>query len=880
MAGSSLINIGLSGVRAHQAALATTGQNITNATVEGYSRQRVDLATQTASGVGAAQNGVRIVAVERIVDEAVNGQLRQDTSARAAFEQLEAQLERIDNLLADEAGNLNRGLERFFDALNSAAAAPSSLPARQLVIAEAESLVARFQGIDGRLRAQRAEVAQDLRDEVDGINELSGQLAAINQRIGPDPARAGSTLLDERDELLRQLAERVDIRVVDQPGSGMSVFVGNGQALVVGGNGTSLRIGEDGQLRVAGAGEAGPTLTPRGGSLGGLLDFRDQQLEPVIAALGTLALGFAGTFNDAHRQGIDLAGRYGGDFFGNLNDESLMAQRLRPVNSQANASAGDLRVAVSDVTQLEATSYRLNFLADPAESFEVRRVSDGATVATGKSNSGRPGTIEFDGLRVELGGGPIRPGASYRIDAAAQGVGDLRVRIQDGRELALANPVTVATGSANQGTGQLAVSRVEDSANALFADEGRLSPPLLVRFTSPTSYDVLDNSDPLNPVPLDPPVWGLPFVPDGRQGLLPEGGQQLVMSGGLDANALARSELRTSTLAPAPNALQPETLSLLREEPGLGGETLLGRVEITAGMSARSVAAALSALPGASAAARTTVTLENLVDNGIGEPVRLGVNGELLTLPPGASLNDLADAITANDALRQAGIEARSDGSRLTLTAALGDDIALHFAGDVSDRLTVTDAGGRSAALRGSGPDGLYGAVTVGGAVRLLVDDGLRLDSDGRLPGGGLFAAAEALGPASLGFQLTMTGRPEAGDSFALDFAADATLDNRNALALANLAIEPRLGDPPVNFSEAYSQIVEGVGLATNQARLDEQAAAGLLEQSVARRESISGVNLEEEAANLIRFEQAYNASARVVAVARDIFTSLLNAIG
>jgi len=88
------------------------------------------------------------------------------------------------------------------------------------------------------------------------------------------------------------------------------------------------------------------------------------------------------------------------------------------------------------------------------------------------------------------------------------------------------------------------------------------------------------------------------------------------------------------------------------------------------------------------------------------------------------------------------------------------------------------------------------------------------------------------------------------------------------------------LGDPPVNFSEAYSQIVEGIGLATNQARLDEQAAAGLLEQSVARRESISGVNLEEEAANLIRFEQAYNASARVVAVARDIFTSLLNAIG
>jgi len=700
MAGSSLINIGLSGVRAHQAALATTGQNITNATVQGYSRQRVDLATQTASGVGAAQNGVRILAVERVVDEAVTGQLRQDTSARAGFEQLTAQLERVDNLLADEASNLNRGFERFFAALNNAAAAPSSLPARQLVISEAESLVARFQGIDGRLRAQRSEVALDVRDEVDRINELSGNLADINRRIGPDPDRASNTLLDERDELLRQLAERVDVKVVDQPGAGMSVFVGNGQPLVIGGNGATLRVGDDGQIRVAGAGDATPGLELRGGSLGGLLAFRDQQLEPVIDSLGTLALGFAGSFNETHRQGIDLAGRRGGDFFGDLNDAALRQQRIRPANDAADAGAGNLSVAITDVGRLQASSYTLNFLADPAESFEVRRLSDGATVATGKINTGRPGSIEFDGLRVDVSGGAIQPGSSYRIDAAAGGVADLRVRLQDGRELALASPVAVTTGSANQGTGQLSVSRVEDSSNPVFAAEGALTPPLLVRFTSATSYDVLDNSDPLAPVPLDPPVWGLPFVPDGQQGMLPEGGQQLITSGGLDANALARADLRTDTLEPAANALQAERLTLLREEPGLGSDTVLGQVDITPAMSARAVAAALNGLPGASASARTTVTLEALQDNGIGEPVRIGVNGELLTLPAGASLDDLADAISASEALRQAGIEARSDGSRLTLSAALGDDIALHFSGDVSDRLTVTDTAGRSVALQ------------------------------------------------------------------------------------------------------------------------------------------------------------------------------------
>ena len=84
----------------------------------------------------------------------------------------------------------------------------------------------------------------------------------------------------------------------------------------------------------------------------------------------------------------------------------------------------------------------------------------------------------------------------------------------------------------------------------------------------------------------------------------------------------------------------------------------------------------------------------------------------------------------------------------------------------------------------------------------------------------------------------------------------------------------------PANFSETYTSIVEKVGIRTAQLRADTQAAEALLAQSVARRESVSGVNLDEEAANLIRFEQGYNASARVMQVAREIFDVLLGAVG
>lgn len=880
MADASLINIGLSGVRAHQAALATTGQNITNASTPGYTRQVVNLETQTSNGSGIGAQGVTVQGVQRVYDAATVNQIRLDTSAKARYDELLGQISQVDSLLADEASNLNRGFEQFFASLHSAANEPSSLPARQLVISEAEGLVARFQAIDGRLREQLSAVNRQAGSELATINELAAGIGALNARLGPMQADDPNTnaLLDQRDEMLRQLAEHVDIKTTAE-GLGMNVFIGKGQSLVVGASVTRLELSSDGAVQIRTRdGDAALPVTVRGGSLGGLLSFRDETLEPVRDELGRLALSFAATVNEVHQEGISLRGEYGGSLFSDVNSLAARESRTQAANQAANLSSVALAVRVDDPAALAASDYRISFDGDVG-AFTVRRDSDGAVVAAGTLSAARPLQVAFDGLTLSVGEGVVAAGAEFRVTGAGAGVSDLGVALTDPRDLALASPLSVRAGAANQGTGSLAVTSVTDVANPLFDGADELLPPLLVRFTSATSYEVLDNSDPANPVPLTPPLWGLPFVPGGEQPLFPDQEQKLLVSDGLDVGALpAAASIGNDLSAPA-NPLAAESVRFLRNDPATGDASQFDQVDLPAGASARAIAAALNEVDGVAASARTELRVSALRDNGLGEPLGVAVNGELLTLPPGSGLADLADAVNASAALAAAGIRAVSDGTSLTLSSELGDDLSLHVSGDVSDGITLANAHGDTLDLDGSGPGGVYQSATVAGSVRLLLDAGIDVESDSAAPAGGLFSAEPMALPAALGFQATISGRPEAGDSFAIGFNDAGNLDNHNALALADLQIVPSLGDPPVNFSEAYSSIVELVGIRTSQARSDAEAADGLLQQSVARRDSLSGVNLDEEAANLIKYEQGYNASARIISVANEIFDALLGAV-
>ncbi|MDV3503851.1 flagellar hook-associated protein FlgK [Marinobacter sp. M-5] len=139
-----------------------------------------------------------------------------------------------------------------------------------------------------------------------------------------------------------------------------------------------------------------------------------------------------------------------------------------------------------------------------------------------------------------------------------------------------------------------------------------------------------------------------------------------------------------------------------------------------------------------------------------------------------------------------------------------------------------------------------------------------------------LFSENPGDGAEYQGFQFEISGNPAVGDVFSIDFNENGVSDNRNAEFLAALGTANTMNGGTQNFTEGYAGLVEAVGVKTRQSQLDSDAGATLLEQSTNQRESVSGVNLDEEAGKLIQYQAAYNASAQVMSVAQDLFNTLL----
>ncbi len=153
-------------------------------------------------------------------------------------------------------------------------------------------------------------------------------------------------------------------------------------------------------------------------------------------------------------------------------------------------------------------------------------------------------------------------------------------------------------------------------------------------------------------------------------------------------------------------------------------------------------------------------------------------------------------------------------------------------------------------------------------------------------PAEGILAQAGA--PYSnYGFDFDIEGTPATGDTFTLEFNEGGFDDNRNGLKLADLqngelvrknVVTTATADNHETFNQAYSGLVSDIGVVTGQAITSASAFDALAEQSEAWYESLSGVNLDEEAANLLRFQQSYSASAQVLAAAQEVFDTLLSA--
>lgn len=129
------------------------------------------------------------------------------------------------------------------------------------------------------------------------------------------------------------------------------------------------------------------------------------------------------------------------------------------------------------------------------------------------------------------------------------------------------------------------------------------------------------------------------------------------------------------------------------------------------------------------------------------------------------------------------------------------------------------------------------------------------------------------------GYEVTLNGDPQAGDSFDFTYNNNGGGNNENAALMGELQQVSGLDNGQSNFQKAFGRIIGLVGVNTQSAQINRDAAESILFQAKERRESLSGVNLDEEAANLMKFQQAYEASAQVINVARTLFQTVLDAV-
>lgn len=643
----SIFQIGVSGLNAAQAGLLVTSHNITNASREGYHKQEAVTTTQVPlqTGSGFFGQGVLVETVRRAYSQFLDNALLQAETQASYLDTYHAQISQINNMLADPTAGLSPTLQAFFSGVQDVASNPSSVPSRQQLLSLTQGLVARFQSFDGRLSDLRTAVNRQVSDVTGEINTLAGEIASLNDqivRMQADPSKPPNDLLDQRDALLSELNKLVRVSAIGLSDGSINVFIGNGQSLILGNQAFELDAGPSaenpqdyGIFYVAGSNRIPLSSSSlQGGTLGALFDFRGQTLDSAQNQLGLVATVLAQTFNDQHELGMDLEGNLGGAFF--------EVPQASAIANQSNTGSAVLAATNTDVGALTGSDYRVQFASG---AWTVTRLSDNtqSTFAT------LPQVV--DGVQISIASGAAAAGDSFLVQPTRNGARDIAGSITDTSKIAAAAPVRTAADIDNIGKATISPGVVVDTGNAAFATAGALTPPILIRFTSPAVYSIYDNTNPASPA---------------------------LIQAGIAYDALAQNEV----------------------------------------------------------------------------------------FPTSTSVD--------------------------------------------------------------------------------------------------------------YGYRVSLTGVAAAGDAFTVGYNTSGVADNRNALLLAGLQTTNTVANGTANYQSAYTQLVSQVGNRTRQIQVQSQAQDALVTQARAAQQSLSGVNLDEEAANLIRFQQAYQASGKVLQIANSLFASIL----
>ena len=481
---ADMLGNALSALVSYQRALATTSHNIANADTEGYSRQTVSFATRIPQQMGELSigSGVTVSNISRAYDSFATSQLRTVNSAHSQLDTYYQFAAQLDNTLADSEFGVSAALSNFYNSVQTVADDPASISARRLFLSEAQSLSDRFAGMSNYLDDMQQQANTQIQSIVSEVNSLTERIADINNLIVESQGQFGgapSDLLDDRDQALLELNRLVSVSSVEQNDGSMSVFIGNGQALVLGNEPVPVKTTRSpmdvSRLEVAldiGGQSSVITQSLQGGQLGGVLSFRDGLLTETENELGRIALALSASVNEQNQAGVDLYGDRGQAIF-NAPQPSI-------VNSANNSGSATVTATFDNIGQVTGENLILRY---NGSAWELSNTPGNTAVSADSGSGTLADPFIVGGMALSISGTPSA-GDEFQIRPSADAAGMLTVEMTDPARVAAAAATRSEAGAANTGTGQISQTEILDAGNANLTD------PVDITFLDASTYQI------------------------------------------------------------------------------------------------------------------------------------------------------------------------------------------------------------------------------------------------------------------------------------------------------------------------------------------------------------------------------------------------------
>ncbi len=515
---ADLGNIATTSLIAYQNALSTVANNIANANVEGYSKQRANLTTRQTQFLGGqfVGSGAALGNIQRLTDIYAQAAMYRNGSDQHLHETFFEHATQLDSLFSQEGTDISGNMQLMFGALELANDRPDELAPRINFFEQAQGLVSQFQNLQNLIDQSFFTIGDELDSVASELTSIGQSIAQINQDIAASPGLGDPPdLLDERDRLVLRVSELVEVQTVTLADGSMNVFIGQGETLVAGVtsatvtaniNPTSAEVEIFADL---GSGAREITQNIRGGELQGLLDFESNILAESNRVLGQMAMGIAINFNQQQNDGMDFNGLIGQDIFTDYNSATLSLNRANAdVN---NVGTAQLSVAITDMSQIQTSDYRLRITDGAAQTGVLTRLSDGTQTAV--DFTAPPVTVDGMTLTVAAGAFAALPDVDeFNIFPTRNASGFMALQTTTPRDLALAAPVRTAEDPTNTGTGEIDLVSITQGTPTLvtvpgandFGDTYQIRIVGVDRTANTITYDL-----------VNPPPAGPPGVPAG-----------------------------------------------------------------------------------------------------------------------------------------------------------------------------------------------------------------------------------------------------------------------------------------------------------------------------------------------------------------------------